>query len=145
MDLFTLPNFLLYSLPVAAFLIYVPYMVVAISRINLARTLPDPMVVFGAPRSFNDKLPDYAQRANWAHKNAFESFILYAPAAVVAYLTDQNSTVALGAVIAYLVARTLFPVFYILNIPPLRSFMFGVGSLSIFTLFFLGCQSLWLS
>jgi len=141
----TLPNLLLYSLPVAALLIYVPYGVVAIARVQLAQSRSDPMTVFAKPRTFNDQLPAYAQRANWAHQNAFESFMLYAPAAIMAFITEQSGTAALVATVAYLLGRLLFALFYILNVPPLRSLMFGVGSLSIFTLYFLSCRSLWLA
>jgi uncharacterized MAPEG superfamily protein len=142
----SLPNLLLYSIPLAAFLIYVPaYGIVAVARANLARTLPDPMVVLASPRACNDKLPAYARRANWSHQNAFESFAVYAPAALMAYLTGQTGVVVEAAVIAYLLARLGFAIFYILNVPPLRSLMFGIGSISIGILYFLSCQSLWLS
>jgi uncharacterized MAPEG superfamily protein len=43
-----------------------------------------------------NKLPPFAQRATWAHENAFESMILYAPAALMAYVTQQQSTLAWG-------------------------------------------------
>ena len=145
MTLLTLPNLLIYSIPLAALLVYVPYGVVALARVQLAQSMPDPMTVFAKPRTFNEKLPAYAQRANWAHKNAFESFALYVPAALMAFITEQSGTAVLVAVVAYLMGRLLFSVFYILNIPPLRSLMFGVGSLSIFTLYFLSCRSLWLA
>ncbi|NEQ51225.1 MAG: MAPEG family protein [Leptolyngbya sp. SIO3F4] len=144
MNLLSVPNIFLYSLPVAAFLIYVPYMVVAAERVKLAQSMENPMEAFGRPRFYTSKLPDYAQRANWAHQNAFESFILYAPAAVMAYITVQESTAALIAVIAYLSARLLFSVFYILNVAPLRSLMFGIGSLSIFSLYLMSCKTIWL-
>lgn len=143
MALFTLPNLLLYTIPVAAFLIYVPYSVVAIARVQLAQSMAEPMTVFAKPRTFNEKLPAYAQRANWAHQNAFESFALYAPAALMAFVTGQTGTAAMVAAVAYLVGRLFFAVFYILNVPPLRSLMFGAGSLSIFALYFLSCRSLW--
>ncbi|MEO0868096.1 MAG: MAPEG family protein [Cyanobacteria bacterium J06642_11] len=144
MSLLSAPNIFLYSLPVAAFLIYVPYMIVAAERVKLAQSMDDPMEVFARPRFYADKLPDYAKRANWAHQNSIESFILYSPAAVAAYITGQESTSALLAVIAYIVARLLFSAFYILNIAPLRSLMFGVGSLSIFSLYLMSCKSIWL-
>ena len=144
MSLLSLPNIFLYSLPVAALLIYVPYIVVAAERVKLAQSMETSMEVFARPRFYADKLPDHAKRANWAHQNSFESFMLYAPAAVSAYLTSQESTAALLAVIAYLIARLLFSVFYILNVAPLRSLMFGIGSLSIFSLYFMSCKTLWL-
>ena len=54
-------------------------------------------------------------------------------------MTGQDSAIALGAAIAYIIARALYSVFYILNIPLLRSAMFAIGSLGIYTLFFLSC------
>jgi uncharacterized MAPEG superfamily protein len=136
-----MPALLLYSIPIAAFLIYVPFGVVAYARFQLARELPDPMTAFGQPRALIEQLPDYARRATWAHQNAFESFALYVPAALMAYLTQVTADLAQWAVLAYLAARLLYPIFYILNIPPLRSLMFGIGSLSLGTLFFLSCQA----
>ena len=144
MDLLSAPNIFVYSLPIAAFLIYVPYAVVALERVKLAQTMENSMEVFARPRFYADKLPDFAKRANWAHQNSFESFMLYAPAAVMAYITAQDSTAALLAVVAYLIGRLLFSVFYILNVAPLRSLMFGIGSFSIFSLYFMSCKTIWL-
>ena len=106
--------------------------------------MDDPLEVFARPRFYADKLSDLAKRANWAHQNSFESFIIYAPAAVIAYITDQDSTFALLIVVTYLIARLMFSVFYILNIAPLRSLMFGIGSFSIFSLYFMSCKTIWL-
>ena len=145
MALLTLPNLLLYSIPLAALFVYVPYGVVALERVQLAQSMDDPMTVFAKPRTFNEKLPAYAQRANWAHQNSFESFVLYAPAALMAFVTEQTGTAVLVAAVAYLAGRLLFSLFYILNVPPLRSLMFGIGSLSIFTLYVLSCRSIWLA
>ena len=118
---------LLYSIAAAAFLVYVPFLVVAYGRLQTDYDAR-------APRAIFDKLPPYAQRATWAHQNSFESFMLFAAAALMAYVTQQNSMVAAGAAIAYLVARLLFSLFYILNIPVARSLMFGIGTLCIATL-----------
>lgn len=81
-----------------------------------------------------DKLPSYAQRATWAHQNSFESFGLFAAAALMAYVTQVDSANAAYATLAYLIARLLFSVFYILNVPLLRSLMFAVGSVAIASL-----------
>jgi uncharacterized MAPEG superfamily protein len=69
-----------------------------------------------------------AQRATWAHQNSFEAFMIFAAAALMAYVTGQNSSLATGAAIAFVIARSLYSVFYILNIPVGRSLMFGIGS-----------------
>ncbi|WP_155523708.1 MAPEG family protein [Nodosilinea nodulosa] len=130
----SMPGFLLVSIGVAALLVYLPFLAVGYGRFAVGYDQ-------AAPRAMLDKLPAYAQRATWAHENAFESMILYAPAALMAYLTQQQSPLALGAAIAYLIARTLYPVAYILNVPIGRSLMFGVANLSTFALYFLSCRA----
>ncbi|NJL84987.1 MAG: hypothetical protein HC886_01815 [Leptolyngbyaceae cyanobacterium SM1_1_3] len=129
-----MPATLLVSTAIAAALIYLPFLLVGLERFRVGYDM-------SAPRAMLDKLPPYAQRANWAHQNAFESFGLFAPAALMAYVTGQTSDLALGAAIAYPVARLLYSVFYILNVPLLRSAMFAAGSISIFTLFVISCRS----
>lgn len=120
---------LLYSIFGAVILFYLPFLLVAYARIQIGYEM---MV---KPRALLDKLPPYAQRANWAHQNSFEAFVIYTAAAFTAYLTGVNSSLATVAIVAFLVARLLYSLFYILNIPLLRSLMFGIGSLSSITLF----------
>ncbi|HEY9897161.1 MAG TPA: MAPEG family protein [Candidatus Sericytochromatia bacterium] len=121
------PAMLLYAIATAAVLVYLPFLVVAYGRLQAGYDMAQPRALF-------DKLPAYAQRATWAHENAFESFVLFAAAALMAYATGQQSALAGWAAIAYVVARLLYPTFYILNVPIGRSLMFLVGSLSITTL-----------
>jgi uncharacterized MAPEG superfamily protein len=130
----SMPGFLLVSIALAAILIYLPFFAVGYGRFSVGYDK-------SAPRTMLAKLPPYAQRATWAHENAFESMILYAPAALMAYVTNQQSTLALGAVVAYLAARLLYPVFYILDVPVLRSLMFAIANLGTFTLYVLSCRS----
>lgn len=132
-----MPGFLLLSISLAAVLVYVPFFAVGYARLKVGYDQ-------SAPRAMLAKLPPYAQRATWAHENAFESMILFAPAALMAYITQQQSTVALGAAVVYLVARALYPVFYIANVPALRSLMFGLANLGTITLYVLSCRSAFL-
>jgi uncharacterized MAPEG superfamily protein len=118
---------LLYCIAIAAFLVYLPFLVVYYGRIQAGNDT-------AAPRALFDKLPAYAQRATWAHQNAFESFMLFATAALMAYVTQVDTLLAVIAAIGYVVARAFYPLFYILNLPLLRSLSFGVGSLGIGTL-----------
>ena len=118
---------LLASIVAAAVMVYLPFLVVAYGRQQVGYDK-------AAPRAMFDKLPDYAKRATWAHQNSFESFMLFAAAALMAYVTGVNSSLALGAALAYIIARLLFSIFYISNVPILRSLMFGIGSLGIGTL-----------
>jgi uncharacterized MAPEG superfamily protein len=117
----------LYSIAAAAVLIYLPFLVVGYGRFTVGYDT-------SAPRAMFDKLPPYAQRATWAHQNSFETFMVFAIAALMAYVTGVNSPTAFYAAIAFVVARLLYSIFYILNIPIMRSLMFAIGSLSSFTL-----------
>lgn len=119
---------LLYSIVGAVILVYVPFLVVGWGRLQAGYDQ-------SAPRAMFDKLPPYAQRATWAHQNGFEALTIYGLAALMAYTTGVESDWAKIAAIAFLVARLLYPVFYILNIPIGRSLMFAIGSLSGWTLF----------
>ena len=121
---------ILYAVVAAAILIYLPFLVVAYARVQVGYDT-------SAPRAMFDKLPPYAQRATWAHQNSFETFIIFSAAALMAYMTGQSSAIAIGAAIAFVVARVFYSLFYIFNIPWARSLSFAIGSLSTFTLFFL--------
>jgi uncharacterized MAPEG superfamily protein len=125
----------LYSIVVAALLIYVPYLLVAFGRLQIGYD-------FSAPRAMFDKLPAYAQRATWAHQNSFEGFIVFAPAALMAYVTGVNSPEGVTAAIAFIIARLLYSIFYIANIPLLRSLMFIVATVSSGTLFWLSLMQM---
>lgn len=113
---------------VAAFLVYIPFGLVAYGRLQLGTQ------ALATPRAVVDKLPAYAQRATWAHQNSFEAFTLFATACLMAYGTGLSDRWVMAVVIAHLTARLLYSVFYIANVPLLRSLMFGVGSLSTATL-----------
>ncbi|MFW6359803.1 MAG: MAPEG family protein [Chroococcales cyanobacterium] len=119
---------LLYAIAIAGVLIYLPFFAVGYARAKVGYDI-------SAPRAMFDKLPPYAKRANWAHQNSFEAFILFAPAALMAYVTGVDSTIAAGAAITFVIVRSLYSLFYILDIPYARSFMFGIGSLCSFTLY----------
>ncbi len=126
---------LLYSIIGAVILAYFPYLFVAVGRAQVGYDL-------SAPRAMLDKLPAYAQRATWAHQNSFEALIIYTAAATMAYVTKVDSPWAAKAAIAFLIARLLFSVFYILDIPPARSLMFVIGSTASITLFALSVLQL---
>ena len=104
----------LYSIAAAAILIYVPFLLVAYVRGRIGYEM------FSTPGAMFDKLPPDAQRATWAHQNTFEAFLIFAAAALMAYLTRVNYLTGQIAAIAFVVARFLYSIFYILNIPLLR-------------------------
>ena len=117
----------LYCIAAAALLIYFPFLLVGYARVRVGFDV-------AAPRAMFDKLPPYAQRATWAHQNSFEAFMIFAAAALMAYVTGLDSSVAVGAAISFVIARLLYSVFYIMNIPLARSLMFGIGTISSSTL-----------
>jgi len=125
---------MLYTVVAAAILVYLPFTVVGYARMQVGYDS-------SAPRAMFDKLPSYAQRANWAHQNSFETFIIFSAAALMAYVTGQSSAVAIGAAIAFVVARAFYSLCYIFNIPWARSLMFAIGNISSFTLFILSLIS----
>ncbi len=120
---------LLDCIAAAAALVYAPFLVVALARLQLGYDQ-------AAPRAMFDKLPGYAQRATWAHQNSFETFLLFLAAALMAFVTGVDSEAAGWAAIAFPISRLLFSVFYILNVPLGRSLMFAIGSSCTFSLFY---------
>lgn len=125
---------LLYCIVAAAFLIYLPFLVVGYARMSVGYDI-------SAPRAMFDKLPAYGQRATWAHQNSWEAFMIFSVAALMAYITGQNSSVATTAAIAFIIVRFFYSVFYIFNIPLARSLMFALGSVCSATLFVLSILS----
>ncbi len=121
---------LLYCVAAAAALIYFPFLIVGYGRVKVGYDT-------SAPRALFDKLPAFAQRATWAHENSFESFVLFAAAALMAYMTQVSSPLAAKVAIAYVIARFFYSLFYVFNVPLGRSLMFAVGSTSIATLMIL--------
>jgi uncharacterized MAPEG superfamily protein len=130
---FSVSATLLYGIVGAVILTYFPYLFVASGRFQVGYDT-------SAPRAMFDKLPAYAQRATWAHQNCFEALIIFSAAALMAYVTGVESDWAKISAIAFLVSRLFFSLFYILDLPPLRSLMFVIGSASSFTLFALSLK-----
>ena len=136
MSLLKLPpsSIFLYCIVLGAILVYVPFLVVAYGRVKVGYDL-------GAPRTLFEKLPDYAKRATWAHQNSFETFILFAPASFMAYITEQDSVLAIGASVAFVIGRFFYSIFYILDVPIGRSLMFAISSSGTAILFILSLIS----
>lgn len=124
------PVLFLYCIAVAFLLIYFPFLAVAFARIGVGYD-------YYAPRAMFEKLPPYAQRATWAHQNSFEAFPIFAAAALMAYVTGVNSPISAWAALSFIAARLLYSVFYISNIPLLRSLMYAIGLVCSCTLFVL--------
>jgi uncharacterized MAPEG superfamily protein len=125
---FSSSQILLYGIAIAAGLVYLPYILVAYGRVSVGYDV-------NAPRAMFDRLPDYAKRATWAHQNSFEVFALFAAAALTTYVSDIASDQTSLYVLAFLAARFLFSLFYILDLPWLRSPMWAISMVCIGGLF----------
>ncbi len=88
-----------------------------------------------------EKLLDYAKRAYWAHQNALEIFIVSASAFLIAYLTQQDSMLAVGGAIAFVIGRFFYSIFYILDVPIGRMLMFAISSFGAIILYTLSLVS----
>ena len=74
-----------------------------------------------APRAMFDRLPEWGKRANWAHLNSFEAFVLFAPAGLLCLIGKVDSTAAIAAAWIYPGLRLAYVAAYVANLPPLRS------------------------
>lgn len=128
------PSILLDCIVIAAMLVYAPFLVVAYGRFQVGYD-------FGAPRAMLERLPDYAKRATWAHQNSFETFILFAAASFMAYLTEQDSVLATGVAVVFVIGRFFYSIFYIFDVPIWRSLMFAISSSCTAILFILSLIS----
>lgn len=127
-------NALLCSIVAAAALVYLPYLAMAAGRFQVGFDM-------SAPRALFDKLPPYAQRATWAHQNSWESFALYTAAALMAFEVGVPASQSLALALTYLGARVGYSLFYLLNVPPLRSLCWAISMVSILALFFASCRA----
>lgn len=80
-----------------------------------------------SPRGQQAELTGWGQRALAAHHNAFEAFATFAAAVVIAHLGGADATWSAWLAIAFVVARVLYNVLYILDLTKLRSAVWMVG------------------
>ena len=122
------PIVYLYCIAISAVLLYVPgFVVAAYGRLLVGYDLRQ-------PRTMIDRVPPYARRATWAHENSFEAFALFAPAALMAYMTGLDGPVATTAAVLHPIARVLFQILYIADRPRPRGAMYVTASLCSATL-----------
>ena len=92
--------------------------VASLVPLGAARSQADFTVAdLAAPRAMFDRLPEWGKRANWAHLNSFEAFVLFAPAALLCLIANVDNSIAIAAAWAYPALRLA----YVANLPPLRS------------------------
>jgi len=74
-----------------------------------------------APRVMLAKLDGWRQRANWAQLNGFEAFPPFAAAVIIAHLTSVPQPRIDALALAFITARIVYGVFYLMNLATLRS------------------------
>lgn len=87
------------------------------------------------PRAQQAQLTGFGARALAGHKNAFESLLFFAIAALVVIATGKVNAIAEQSAIIYLISRLFYHILYLLNWDKLRSFAWFVGIVAVFTLF----------
>jgi uncharacterized MAPEG superfamily protein len=86
------------------------------------------------PRSQQAKLTGFGARALAAHQNAFESFIIFAPAVLLAITTQTITTSIELLAVTHVVARIIYNLLYLFNIGTLRSIAWAVATVSSFAI-----------
>ena len=68
--------------------------------------------------------------------------MVFTASALIAYITAVDDPLAGLAAITFVITRFFYSAFYILNLPMLRSLMFGISSLGTVTLFALSIMKI---
>jgi len=80
-----------------------------------------------APRAMFERLPEWGQRASWAHQNCFEAFGLHAPAALLCLTLAVASPTAALAAWLHPLLRLAYIGAYVGDVPPLRGLCWAGG------------------
>ncbi|MBW4967143.1 MAPEG family protein [Pseudoalteromonas sp. CR1] len=79
------------------------------------------------PRSQQAKLTGFGARALAAHQNCFESLTVFAVAIIVVLGTNSVNAVTETLAVTHIVSRTLYCIFYWLNLDVIRSLVWFIG------------------
>lgn len=79
------------------------------------------------PREQQSKLTGFGARALAAHQNAFESLIMFAPAVLLAVVTNNSGETIQYLAITHVAARVLYSILYLANLSTLRSIVWFIG------------------
>ena len=86
------------------------------------------------PRSQQSKLTGFGARALAAHQNAFESVIIFAPAVLLAVITNNTDPVIITLAVVHIVARVLYNILYLFKLSLFRSIAWAIATLSSFAI-----------
>jgi uncharacterized MAPEG superfamily protein len=79
------------------------------------------------PREQQARLTGWGARARAVHLNQIESFPLFAAGVLVATVAAPKGGTVDCLALAYVAARLLYPVLYLMNVGALRSLVWSVG------------------
>jgi len=82
------------------------------------------------PRNQQENLTGFGARALAAHKNSFESLIIFAPAILIAITTHNTGELIQQLAVSYIIARVLYHILYLLDFSTLRTLVWIVSLLS---------------
>jgi uncharacterized MAPEG superfamily protein len=90
------------------------------------------------PRAWLEEATGWQQRGDWAHRNHFESFPVFAAAVFVAEMTQapQGRIDLLAGL--YVAVRVVYTALYLANLATLRSIVWALGLVVTVWLFVLG-------
>src|ERR1700743_2101204 len=88
-----------------------------------------------APRLYADSLTGARQRADWAQRNHFEIFPLFAAAVIIASVAGVSHLTVNWLAGVFVALRILYSLAYITDWAALRSILFILGALCILGLF----------
>jgi uncharacterized MAPEG superfamily protein len=89
------------------------------------------------PRNQQAQLTGFGARALAAHQNSFESLIIFAPAALVALVTNHTGETVQYLAIIHVLARMLYNLLYLLNYDLLRTLSWTIATLASFSIIFI--------
>ena len=112
---------------IATAIFWIPYILNRIAEHQLVPALRNPNRD-ARPKS------EWANRMMYAHENAVENMVLFAPLVLLIHVLGLSSEITLIASMVYFFARIAHFVLYTLGVPYLRTIAFFVGFLSQMTL-----------
>lgn len=90
-----------------------------------------------SPRSWQEQLTGWRQRADWAQRNHFEAFPAFAAAVVLAQVAGAAQGRIDALAVAFVLLRLAYTGAYLANRPTLRSLCFALGFACVVWLFVL--------
>lgn len=89
------------------------------------RGIPD--TLSAAPPKTGTPQSTWAQRAIYAHRNAVENLVIFAPLVLIAHLMQITTPATRAAVVVYFGARLIHFIVYTAGIPVVRTLAFTAG------------------